>query len=84
MLLGTLISAINLLVSGLANIANYALMLLPDSPFNTITFEQIPYVSTLNWFIPINFMVVTLASWTFAIGVFYVVMIILRWAKAIQ
>lgn len=84
MILGVLINFINLLIDGIAKIANIAFMLLPNSPFKDIDFGTIPYVKTLNWFIPIDFMVVTLVAWTTAIALFYVVMIVLRWAKAIQ
>lgn len=84
MLIGVLINFINMLIDGIATIANYALMLLPNSPFQSIEFSEIPYLSTLNWFIPIDFMIIVLNAWTIAIAVFYLVMIILRWAKAIQ
>ena len=46
MLIGVLINFINMLI---ATIANYALMLLPNS-IKTIQFGQI---YTLNWFIPL-------------------------------
>ena len=65
-----------------------ALSLLPDSPFQYLqSYGNSPvgqWLGYLNWFIPINtFLAITLA-WLSGILVYYVIQIILRWAKAIE
>lgn len=58
-------------------------LILPDSPFSLLNKTPISsYLGYINYFVPIDFMVNTLAAWTAAILVFYGVQIILRWAKA--
>lgn len=65
-----------------------ALSFLPDSPFLFLQdFGNSPvgqWLGWLNWFIPIQAFVVILEAWCSAILVYYVIQIILRWAKAIE
>ncbi|MDY0237111.1 MAG: hypothetical protein RBR71_13880 [Gudongella sp.] len=84
MFINLLIKFINVIVDGLASLVNLLFMLLPNSPFQTIDLSTVPYLNTLNWFIPIDFMILTLTAWTTAIALYYVVMVALRWAKAIE
>lgn len=77
-------SIINLLIKMLAQIANLALMLLPPSPFNIISEINIPHLDSLNWVIPISFFVNLLTYWTLAIGLYYIVQVILRWVKVVD
>lgn len=84
MILGLLITFFNKVIEGIATLANYALFILPNSPFKNIEIAQVPYLSTLNWFIPFDLMLVTLIAWTGAISIFYIAMILLRWVKAIR
>lgn len=62
------------------------LSFLPDSPFlsffNTTIANE--YLSALNWFVPIDKMIVLGESWLVAIGIFYLYQLVLRWAKAIE
>lgn len=65
-----------------------ALSILPDSPFQFLTeMSNSPvadWLSFVNWFVPINTFVAIFESWCSAILIYYVVSIMLRWAKAIE
>lgn len=70
------------------DLAEKALGLLPDSPFafladmgNNPVKEWLGY---LNWFVPIGTIVSIMLTWCSAILVYYVVQIMLRWARAIE
>lgn len=84
MILNAIIKATNLLISGIGALGTSLIDLLPDSPFNVLNEIQIPYLEALNWLIPVNFMVSVLSYWVFAIGLYYVVSVALRWVKIIQ
>lgn len=60
--------------------------LLPSSPVQKFLgmFEEIPYLSYLNWFIPVSSILVVMEVWLSAIALFYLYSIILRWIKAID
>ena len=64
----------------------FALALLPTSPFTTFisALGNIPYLSQLNWFLPVSEMVAIGEAWLLAVTTFYVVSLILRWIKAIE
>ena len=59
---------------------------LPLSPFSKYIDEiaQLPYLSYLNWFIPVGEFVAIGTLWLGAISIFYLYQIILRWVKAIE
>ena len=65
-----------------------ALKLLPTSPFaflqNYSNSSIGQWLRWLNWFIPISSFVSILEAWCAAILIYYVIQIILRWAKAIE
>lgn len=64
----------------------YLVSFLPTSPFRSVInqIHDIPYLSFINWFLPIDFCVGVLMAWTTAIAVYYMYMIVLRWVKAIE
>lgn len=66
----------------LNNLAN----VLPMSPFQTFIngFDDIPFLGYLNYFIPVSQMIAIGQAWLVAIALFYIYMIALRWAKAIN
>ena len=65
--------------------ADFVCNLLPDSPFRLLSFTPIePYLSALNYFIPIDFMLSTLSAWCICITVYYTYKSILRWAKQVE
>ena len=70
----------------LSNIGDKIIDILPKSPF--VFLESNPQIkeilSFLNWFIPIDTMIALTESWLTAIGIYYVVQAILRWAKIIE
>lgn len=63
----------------------YVVNLLPNSPFEMLDNSPIaPYLSTLNYFVPIREIILILETWLVAIGLYYLYMIALRWIKAIS
>lgn len=76
------------LTSAVYNAIEGALSILPDSPFQfLLSYGNSPvgqWLGWLNWFVPIYVFVPILAAWCSCILVYYVIQIILRWAKAIQ
>jgi hypothetical protein len=70
------------------NVIEGALSFLPDSPFTFLqdysNSEVGQWLGYVNWFIPVNIFVSIMTAWCAAILVYYVIQIILRWAKAIE
>lgn len=58
---------------------------LPVSPVARYidTFSNLPYLSWLNWFVPVASIITIGETWLVCIGLFYMYSIILRWIKAI-
>lgn len=84
MLIKALVALGNLVIKGLGTVANVVVLLLPPSPFLNFTGVEIPFISSLNWVIPISFMVTILGYWTGAILLYYIVQTVLRWVKMIE
>lgn len=65
---------------------NAVLALLPTSPFVSFidAIEGIPFLSALNYFIPISTFIGIGEAWLVSIGVFYLYSILLRWIRAIS
>lgn len=65
---------------------SWVLGLLPTSPFTAFidTIANIPFLSALNYFIPISTFIAIGQAWLVAIGLFYLYSIILRWIRAIE
>ncbi|MCL2717165.1 MAG: hypothetical protein FWE14_00060 [Lachnospiraceae bacterium] len=78
-ILGTLNSAID-------SVLELALGVLPKSPFteHIDNLARLPYLGLLNWFVPVGAFLAIGTSWLVAIGIFYVIKIVLRWIKAIS
>ena len=76
------------LTQGIYNIIEWALSLLPDSPFaflvDLTNGPQREWLKWLNWFIPINTFASILQAWVTAILTYYVIQIVMRWVKAIE
>ncbi len=68
------------------NIVSAVLVLLPDSPFANIEIpdEVTQILGYVNYFVPIGAMLAIAAAWLSAIGIYYLVQTILRWAKTIK
>lgn len=84
MIVTFLIGLINLIIKGLGTVAKSAIFFLPPSPFKVLDNIEIPYLDTLNWVMPISFFINLLLYWTLAIGVYYVVQVVLRWVKVVE
>lgn len=85
----TIISAIagfmNLGIVAIAALGVLLVSLLPTSPFQGLLADMVvPYLDSLNWVIPLGFMVNVLGLWLVAIALYYIVSIGLRWVKAIE
>lgn len=69
----------------LSYILSFIVVLLPDSPFQLLSYTPIsnilPYI---NYFIPIDFILSTLTAWGTAITIYYAYQIVLKWAKAVS
>ena len=62
------------------------LSLLPGSPFtgfNTLVF-QIPYLSYLNWFLPIPEIIVILESWLSVVSIYYTILFALNYVGLLK
>ena len=70
----------------LAKFGNMILTVLPKSPVQQFlgSFDDLPYLSYLNWFIPVSSIIIVLEAWLVAIAVFYLYSVILRWVRAIE
>ena len=76
---------INLVIKGIGVAIGLVVGLLPPSPFQAIDNSPIAdFIGGLNWIIPISSMVTILTAWVLCIGVYYVIMLVLRWVKAID
>ena len=84
MLIKALVFVINMFIKSIAKIGEIGLSILPDSPFIAIEKIEIPFIKSLNWVIPFDFMFTVLSYWVVAIGVYYLAQVILRWAKVIE
>lgn len=60
--------------------------LLPSSPFVGFSnlVSNIPYLSYLNWFLPISEMIVILESWLLIVSVYYTIIFLLNYVGVIK
>ena len=84
MIIQALIDLFNLLLDGLAAVAQLIINILPNSPFLLVESLAIPFVKQLNWIFPFDFMITVTSYWLSAILLYYAVQIVLRWVKAIE
>lgn len=76
---------LNAFLGVVEKMADGLISVLPLSPFRPYldSFSSLPYLSYLNWFIPVGRFVTIGASWLAVIGMFYVYSIVMRWIKMI-
>lgn len=62
------------------------LSLLPVSPFQRFAswFSEVPFLSALNWFIPVSDMLLVLEIWLPVIAVFYGIMWVLNFVGLLK
>ena len=60
--------------------------LLPTSPFTSFieALGSVPYISYINWFIPVGTFVEIGLAWLTSVATFYILMVLLRWIRAIE
>lgn len=64
---------------------SWVVNLLPASPFRAVNNSVVaPYLSGLNWILPISEVLAIMQVWLVAITVYYSYMVIARWVKAIE
>ena len=81
------INLINALIRGLGAVLAFAFGFLPNSPFQKYIVQNDlikPYIGYVNYFVPVAEMLVIFEAWCLAIGIYYVIQIVLRWLKAIE
>lgn len=69
----------------LSKFASMILSVLPHSPVQKYlaSFDNLPYLGWLNWFVPVSAIITVAETWLVCIGLFYLYQIILRWVRAI-
>lgn len=73
------------IVNFLSECLEFIINLLPDSPFRMLDNTPIkPYLKYINWIIPVDFIIDTLALWLVAVSAYYVWSVVLRWLKTID
>lgn len=67
-------------------ILSAVLTLLPASPFVGFNYliSQIPYLSYLNWFIPIPEIIVILEAWLSIVAVYYTLLFIMNYVGILK
>lgn len=77
---------LNKIISFLLDLLGKVLFFLPDSPMKDFALpSQLQAVlGYMNYFLPLNAIVVTLGLWTAAIGAYLIYQVILRLVKAIE
>lgn len=83
-MIDALISACQFVIDGFASIAQFMINLLPVSPFKAVQNSSLEFVQELNWVIPFQVFFTITTYWVTAIGLYYVVMVVLRWVKVIE
>ena len=70
----------------LSEFLDFVLSVLPLSPFTDIINElgEMPYLSYINWLVPVGDFIRIGTTWLSAITIYYMYQIILRWIKAIE
>lgn len=67
-------------------ILSFVLALLPSSPFVGFSslVQEVPFLSWLNWFLPISEMIVLFESLLVVIGVFYGILYLLNYVGVLK
>jgi hypothetical protein len=80
-----LVNVLNALFSALGIFFSAIFSILPNSPFRLLDSTPIaPFLSTINYFVPVSEILDILGVWIACIGVYYLYQIVLRWIKVIN
>lgn len=65
---------------------SFVLALLPASPFTGFSYlvEQLPYLSFVNWFVPISEMLAVLEAWLAVVIIYYGMLYILNYTGLVK
>lgn len=65
---------------------SFVLALLPVSPFSGFSYlvEQLPYLSFVNWFVPISEMLAVLEAWLAVVVIYYGMLYILNYTGLVK
>jgi hypothetical protein len=76
---------INFFIDKIDLLLSLILSILPDSPFSSIDVSFLtPYLAQINWFIPVERIVSTLAVWSSAVLIYYLYTVIMRFTNLID
>lgn len=80
---------LNKFLNGLINVfttlLNFILSILPDSPFANVNINFLnPILGNINWFIPLDRIIITLTIWGTAVLIYYLYTVIMRFTKVID
>lgn len=78
------IAIVNYLIDLIVVICVFCLSLLPQTPFQNITFEKVEGLNVLLYFIPIRQILVDFAAVISCVGIWYVARVLLRYIKMID
>jgi hypothetical protein len=75
-----LAEGIQLLINSIGSLAEYLLLLLPESPFRELPFDlrDNDFVALLSWLLPIQFAITSTAIWLTAVVTVYPLVFIMR------
>lgn len=64
----------------------FVIGLLPESPFNTFisSLDTVPYLSYVNWFLPVTEMLAILQVWLAVVTSYILVSMVARWIKLVS
>ena len=80
----------NSIIDGVNEVANKVfdviLFLLPNSPFSNIDLPPIfiDFLGYLNYYVPIDEILITMTAWLGCIMIYYTYQLVLRWIKAVS
>ena len=78
-----LTTAVQAIINGLAALLTVIVNALPGSPFQGLTALTIDnkWLRYLAYVVPVGAIVSTMEAWLVCIGVYYLYMVVMRWAK---
>jgi len=84
-MLGILSHACQFIIDSLAQILTWVLYIFPPSPFNIADSMNIGgLLGRINYFVPVYEFIAIGQAWLIAIGIYYGLSTLARWAKTIQ
>jgi len=79
-----LVNMINKIIQAIGLIITEAINLLPTSPFVMSQSVESEWVNAISWVFPLGTVISHLEAFTVAVGVFYLIRVVLRWLKVAE